>query len=293
MSVAVTNADRVVFASGHTKGDVVAWYGRAASLALVHVAGRPLTLRRYPKGVGQPGFFQKNVPSHYPASIDRVEVPRKDGVTVHPCVHTAEHLEFLANQGVIELHIPLVSASNLEHPDRFVIDLDPPQGEVALVRRAALVIRDELAELGLETSPVATGSKGYHVVARLEPVVGFWPMAVAGQQVGALMAHRYPDLFTTTFRVAQRGKRVFVDWMRNNPSATVVAPWSLRARKEPSVAVPIRWQELESIAPDGCVLGHVAEERLAIGDPLADNEPVDATGFVENVARAVTDAKLQ
>src|SRR5262249_7153925 len=106
MTLEITNADRVVYpATGHTKGDVVGYYRRAAPAILAHVAGRPLTLRRFPRGVAAPGFFQKNVPDHYPDSIARFTVPRRDGEsTTYPVIALPEHVAFLANQGVIELH---------------------------------------------------------------------------------------------------------------------------------------------------------------------------------------------
>src|SRR5436305_6122274 len=171
----VSNPDRIVFPEiGRTKRDVVAYYERIAPRALPHVAGRPLSIRRYPKGLSSPGFFQKNVPAHYPESIARFEVPRSraaskkhpggKGFTVYPVVNDVQHLPYLANQGAIELHVPTSRAGDLFHPDRIVIDLDPPPGSFALVRRAAHLVREALAGHGLGCVPVGTGSKGYHLV---------------------------------------------------------------------------------------------------------------------------------
>jgi len=169
----VSNPDRVVFPEiGRTKGDVVAYYERIASRAFPHVSGRPLSIRRYPKGLAAPGFFQKNVPDHYPESIERFAVPRsraaskkhpsKGGknrdVTVYPVLREPEHLAYVANQGAIELHVPTSLAGDLFHPDRLVIDLDPPPGPFARVRRAAYVVRDALAEHGLVSVPIATSA---------------------------------------------------------------------------------------------------------------------------------------
>ncbi|MBV9946098.1 MAG: hypothetical protein JOZ69_04535, partial [Myxococcales bacterium] len=149
--IQVSNAGRVVFPEvGRTKGDVVAYHERIAARLLPHVAGRPLSIRRYPKGLAAPGFFQKNVPAHYPASIGRFPVQRsaaaskkhakrgaeKSDVTVYPVVQDAEHLVYLANQGAIELHVPTSRATAGFRPDRIVVDLDPPEGAVAAVRRA-------------------------------------------------------------------------------------------------------------------------------------------------------------
>lgn len=297
MTLKVSNADRVVFPEvGVTKGDVVDYYERVAERVLPHVVGRPLSILRYPKGLAEKGFFQKNVPDHYPESIVRFEVPRsqaaakkhprgKDsGVTTYPLVSEASHLPYLANQGAIELHVTTARAAELFRPDRLVIDLDPPEGAVALVRRAALLTRDTLRAWGLETVPVATGSKGYHVVAAIRPTVDADELGVALQQLAALMQARHPDELTTAFRVASRGERVFVDWLRNRTGATVVAPYSLRARARASVAVPIGWDELGAVAPDGFAIGDV-ERLIDRPDPLAAlaKSPNDARPFVQRV----------
>jgi len=280
-----------------TKGDVVAYYERIAPRALPHVALRPLSIRRYPKGLSGPGFFQKNVPKHYPESIRRFSIPRskaaarkhpnvegKDqSVTVYPLVSSAEHLAYLANQGAIELHVPTARASDLYRPDRLVIDLDPPPGAFALVRRAASFTRSALAEYGLETVPVATGSKGYHVVAAIQPSAGVDVIALAVQKFAALLVAEHPDELTTVFRVAERGGRVFVDWLRLG-LASVVAPYSLRATPRASVATPITWDEIEATNPDAFTIGDV-DRLLNRPDSLADlaATPADPQGFIDRV----------
>ena len=261
----ISNPDRIVFPEiGRTKRDVVQYYERMASRVLPHILGRPLSIRRYPKGLAAPGFFQKNVPDHYPESIERFPIPRsreaskkhpgKGGkdreFTVYPVLHDPKHLPYLANQGAIELHVPTSRADDLFHPDRVVIDLDPPPGSSDKVRRAAYLVRDALAERGLATVPVATGSKGYHVVAPIRPTASSDTVGLALQKFAALLAARHEEELTIVFRVALRGGRVFVDWLRNNPIATVVAPYSLRARPRASVATPLAWGEIDSTDPD-------------------------------------------
>jgi bifunctional non-homologous end joining protein LigD len=291
--IQVSNANRVVFPEvGRTKGDVVSYYERVASRALVHVVDRPLSLRRFPKGLAAAGFFQKNVPAHYPDSIARFPVPRNKGVTVYPVVSSAEHLAYLANQGVIELHVPTARVSDLHRPDRVVVDLDPPSGAVALVRRAAQITRAALAELGLETVPVATGSKGYHVVAAVRPTVTADVLAITMQKVAALLVAKHPDELTVVFRIALRGDRVFVDWLRNLSMATVVAPYSLRARPRATVATPLAWDELDSggegsPAPDAFTIDDL-DRLLDRPDTLAKlaEAPSDTEAFVAAVDAA-------
>jgi bifunctional non-homologous end joining protein LigD len=308
--VEVSNADRVVFPEVHkTKGEVVAYYERIAARALVHVTDRPLSLRRFPKGLAAAGFFQKNVPPHYPESIRRFAVPRSkaaakkhprgkapaesEDLTIYPLVTTPEHLAYLANQGVIELHVPTARASELSRPDRIVLDLDPPSGAVALVRRAAHLTRDMLGELGLEAVPIATGSKGYHVVAAIEPSVSSDVLAVTAQKVASLLAAKHPEELTIAFRIALRGERVFVDWLRNRPIATVIAPYSLRARPRASVATPLAWEELDTTAPDAFTIDDV-DRLLDRPDSLADlaRTPGDAERFVVAVDTAFERAGL-
>ncbi len=285
----VSNADRVVFpVVGRTKGEVVAYYERVASHALVHLVDRPLSLRRFPKGLGAAGFFQKNVPAHYPDSIQRVAVPRrskgKPEVTIYPVVSVAEHLAYLGNQGVIELHVPTARVSDLHRPDRIVVDLDPPPGATALVRRAAHLTRAALGAFGLETVPVATGSKGYHVVAAVRPTVTSEVISITMQKVGALLAARHPDELTMAYRIALRGGRVFVDWLRNREGATVVTPYSLRARERATVAAPLEWDELDTTAPDAFTMGDV-DRLLDRPDSLARlaGAPADTEAFVAAV----------
>ena len=300
--VEVSNAGRIVFPQvGRTKGAVVAYYERIAPRLLPHVLARPLSMRRYPRGLAAPGFFQKNVPAHYPESIGRFSVPRSSAaskkhprrgsetpdVTVYPIVSDAEHLAYLANQGALELHVPTSRVSDAFRPDRIVIDLDPPEDAIAAVRRAAHLAREKLTAFGLSTVPVATGSKGYHLVAPIAPTLDGGTIAVTTQKLAALLAADHPAELTMVFRTALRGGRVFIDWMRNNPGATVVAPYSLRARPRASVATPLRWEEIDATAPDAFTIDDV--ERLCDRpDPLAELAAAanDAAPFVAAVDAA-------
>lgn len=296
--VEVTHPERVVYPdAGRTKGDVVRYYERIAPRLLPHVAGRPLSIRRYPQGLEGPGFFQKNVPPHYPKDIERFAVPRSQAasrkhsgkqsdVTIYPLLSHEEHLAYLANQGAIELHVPTLRARDDWKPDRLVIDLDPPQGAVDLVRKAATWTRAALAEWGLESVPVATGSKGYHIVAALKPELPVDELALAVHQFATLLVAQHPDELTITYRVAERGGRVFVDWLRLG-LGSVVAPYSLRATSRATVAAPLEWDELSTTAPDAFTIDDV-ERLLDRADALAvlAQRPAQPAGFVEQVGAA-------
>jgi bifunctional non-homologous end joining protein LigD len=296
--IEVTHPERVVYPdAGRTKGDVVRYYERIAPRLLPHVAGRPLSIRRYPQGLEGAGFFQKNVPPHYPKDIERFAVPRSQAasrkhsgkqtdVTMYPLLSREEQLAYLANQGAIELHVPTLRARDGWKPDRLVIDLDPPPGAVDLVRKAAAWTRTALEEWGLESVPVATGSKGYHIVAALQPELPVDELALAAHQFATLLVARHPDELTIAYRVAERGGRVFVDWLRLG-LGSVVAPYSLRATPRATVATPLEWDELSTTAPDAFTIDD-ADLLLNRPDALAAlaERPARPAGFVGQVSAA-------
>lgn len=289
-----THPERVVFPDdGITKGDVVAYYGRVAERMLPFIQGRALTVERFPQGIGGKGFMQKNAPDHYPDDlIGRHEVPKEGGgTTVYPVVDSAEGITYFANFGAITFHVPPVRIDDELHPDWAIWDLDPPPGRVDLVRAAAVSMRSLLDDHGIPTVPLASGSKGYHLRARLKQTVNVDDAALIARGTAALAAAAHDDLMTVAFRKADRGDRVFVDWMRNSPRSTSVAPWSLRPRSGAPVAAPMRWPELDSIEPDGIRLRTV-EERFG-SDPWVGEEPIDILPAVEMVQRSLSDGGIE
>jgi bifunctional non-homologous end joining protein LigD len=290
----ITNADRVVFPDdGITKGDVVAYYEQVADRMLAFIEGRALSVERFPRGIGGPGFMQKNAPDHYPEDlIGRHEVPKEEGgTTVYPVVDTAEGIAYFANLGVITFHVPPVTVDDEAHPDWAIWDLDPPPGRVDLVREAAASMRSILDDHAIPTLPLASGSKGYHLRARLQPTVTVDDVARIARGTAALAAAAHDVLMTIAFRKADRGDRVFVDWLRNTPRSTSVVPWSLRPRPGAPVAAPLAWEELDSVDPDGIRLGSI-DERLE-SDPWADAKPVDLAPAVEMMERSLADAGVE
>lgn len=268
MAVIVTHPERVLFPEdGFTKGDVVNHYRRVADRMLLHIAGRPLTLERFPRGIAEKGFFQKNVPKGLPSFVDVIEVPRSGGTTRHPAVHDADGLAYLANLGAIVFHVPSWKLPDVLVPDRLILDLDPPPEALALVREAAWKTKELLDEVGMPSLPMATGSKGYHLVVPLRAGATVGAVFEAAQSLTALLLHRSPALFTDAFLKAERKGRVLVDWMRSLWTATAVAPYSLRPRARAPMATPLLWEELDDIAPDGVTISSAAE-RLEGEDPL-------------------------
>lgn len=259
--VEVSNADRVVFPEdGITKGEVVAYYESVAGDMLPFLEGRALTVERYPKGTGSKGFMQKNAPDHFGDElIDRHEVPKEDGgTTVYPVARDAQTVAAFANLGVITFHVPPSTVDDEWHPDWAIWDLDPSSGDVGGVREAAHQMRETLGAFGISTVLMTSGSNGYHLRARIIPTTDAGSVATIARGTAALAAEAHPDLMTLAFRKSERDGRVFVDWLRNAPYSTSVVPWSLRARPGAPVAVPISWDELDDIDPDGVHFSEVA-----------------------------------
>jgi len=292
--VEVSNADRIVFPDdGITKGDVVAHYERVADRMLPFIEERALSVERFPRGIGSQGFMQKNVPDHASEDlIGRYEVPKEGGgTTVYPVVDSAEGIAFFANLGVITFHVPPVRIEDETHPDWAIWDLDPPPDRVDLVRPAAEAMRSVLVGFGIPTLLMASGSKGYHLRTRVVPTLDIDTVGVIARGTAALASAAHDDLMTLAFRKADRGDRVFVDWMRNTPRSTSVVPWSLRPRAGAPVAVPLDWEELGSVAPDQVGLGDI-EGRLG-ADPWADAEPVDLSPAAEQVQQSLEEAGIE
>ena len=252
----VSNADRVVFPEdGVTKGDVVAYYSKVGGSMLPFVAERALTVERYPKGLAGKGFMQKNAPDHFgPDLIERHEVPKDGGTTVYPVLSSVDAVVAFANLSVLTFHAPPSTIDHPTRPDWAIWDLDPPSGHGALARRAALAVREVLESFGIETGVMTSGSNGYHLRCPLVPDTNAEVVAAAARGVSALAVAANPDLLTLAFKKVDRGNRVFVDWLRNAPYSTSVAPWSLRPRQGAPVATPISWEEIEVIEPDGVTL---------------------------------------
>ncbi|MHB1593359.1 MAG: non-homologous end-joining DNA ligase [Streptosporangiaceae bacterium] len=247
ITVELSNTGKIFFpGEGITKGDLIGYYQAAAGRMLPFLRGRPLTMVRYPDGIGGQRFFQKNAPGYFPDWVSRVEVAKQDGTVCHVTCENAATIVYLANQGCIEIHEFLSRADRLDQPDQFVLDLDPPGLEQFNdARRAALLARDLLeGDLGLPTYPRTTGGTGLHVHVPLAAGPDFDTVRAFARRVASVLAARDPDLITVEQRKASRGGRVYADIMRNAYAQTVVAPYSVRARPGAPVSVPLHWDEV-------------------------------------------------
>ncbi|MDA1361008.1 non-homologous end-joining DNA ligase [Glycomyces luteolus] len=271
--IKVTTLDKVLFPDdGITKGDMLVHYLAVAEAMLPHLAGRPLTLRRFPHGIVTEGFFQKDTGGRFPDWIDTVEVAHRhsEGSVRYVMCDDAASLLYLANQGTIEFHIWTATVANLGHPDRLVMDLDPPQGvTVAELRSVARRARDLYADLGLTAYLQATGGRGYHVVAPLDRGANFRFVRDLAGDLAARLAADDPDRLTTAHRKNRRGDRIFLDVNRNGRAQTFIAPYSLRARPGATVATPLEWSELGRSTPNGFTTAAVRRRLARKADPWA------------------------
>lgn len=247
----LTNLDRVLFpADGITKGDVVAYYEGVAERMLPHLEGRPLSLQRFRSTIEAGGFYQQAASAYFPDFVGRVAVRRSEGEgeTVHPVAGSAEALVYLANQGALTLHAWPARLPDLERPDALVLDLDPPGEDFAPVRDASLLLREELAKVGLEGLPLLTGSRGLHVIVALDATTGWDGVWTFAKAIGAALVKRAPKELTRAFYKSQRRGRLYVDTGRARRGHTAVVPYTVRAQPGAPVAAPVTWAEVEDPA---------------------------------------------
>jgi bifunctional non-homologous end joining protein LigD len=274
--VEITNPDKVLFpADGITKGDLVAYYRTVAPRMLPLVSGRPVTLQRFPDGIGRTGFLQKQVGRHFPDWIERVTAPNRrtrqgtvrEEVTYAVC-RTADDLAYLANQGCITPHVWLSRAPDIHHPDQMVFDLDPASDDLGVLRLAASSLHDLLTELGLAAFLKSSGSRGLHVVVPLVPAADTDSVKVFSFAVTEALATRHPDELSTEGRIANRHGRLYLDIGRNGYAQTMAAPYAVRALPGAPVSVPLDWSELDDFVPGQHTVASIAD-RLAAPDPWA------------------------
>jgi bifunctional non-homologous end joining protein LigD len=271
--ITITHPDKILFPdSGITKAELAAYYEMIAPLMVPHMRGRPVTMERYHRGIGAPGFFQKDVSKGFPEWLERVEVPKKGGTVHHPIVTDTRSLLWLANQNCITPHVWTSRAPDLYHPDICVFDLDPSQDDPEQLKAATLLLRDFLAELGLPSWLKTSGSKGFHIVVALDGKSDMGEVAAFAHTVGTLLVQRDPENLTQEFHKVDRGRRILVDTGRNGYSATFAAAYAVRAKPGAPVSAPCTWDELQSgrIRPQTFTLRTMSERVEAVGDVWSD-----------------------
>ncbi len=274
----LTNLDKVLYPStGTTKGEVLNYYARISEVLLPHLADRALTRIRWPHGVQGNSFFEKNAPPGTPSWVRTATVATtgsraasESDVLRFPICDDLATLTWLANLASLELHVHQWRVSRTgkaRRPDRLVIDLDP--GEPAGLQeccQVALGVREALAERGLASHPVTSGSKGLHLYAALAPSragsLDSDGTTALAKTIAEGLQRADPGLVTATMTKSKRSGKVFLDWSQNSGSKTTVSPYSLRGRERPTVATPLSWDEVEAGAEDPLALEQFRFEEV-------------------------------
>jgi len=269
----ITHPEKVLFPDdGITKGELAAYYESIAPIMVPHIRGRPITMERYPSGIGAKGFMHKDVSKGFPAWLQRVEVPKKDGTVHHAIVTDTRSLLWITNQNTITPHVWASRAPDLYHSDLCVFDLDPADDDPERLRAAALALRDLLDELGLPSWVKTSGSKGFHIVVPLDGKTAGGHVSGFAHAVGRVLVGRDPNNLTLEFSKADRKGRIYVDTGRNGYSATFAAPYAVRAKAGAPVSAPCTWAELERgvAGPRSFALRTMADRVADVGDLWSD-----------------------
>jgi bifunctional non-homologous end joining protein LigD len=243
----ITHPEKLLFPrDGITKAELARYYEAMAPVMLPHVRGRPVTMERYPRGIDEKGFIQKDVSKGFPEWLERVEVPKKAGSSHYPLANDTRSLLWMANQNSITPHVWPSRVPELLHPDLCVFDLDPSHEDPKALRDAALRVRALLDALGLRSWLKTSGSKGFHIVVPLDGEAAFDAVYEFTGAVGAVLVKNDPEHLTQEFIKADRAGRILVDTGRNGFGATFAAPYAVRPKPGAPVSAPCAWSELES-----------------------------------------------
>jgi len=254
-TLSLSNLDKILYPqAGFTKGHVIDYYTRIAPVLLPHLVDRALTLKRYPNGVEAPFFYEKNCPAHRPGWVRTERIPiRTDGRAIDFCVvDDLATLVWLANLADLELHPSLARVTDSRAPSILAFDLDPgPPATIVECCQVALELRDIFDQLGLRGFPKTSGSKGMQVYVPLNTPATYDRTKPFARAVAQLLERRDRKRVVSEMSKALRTGKVFVDWSQNDEHKTTVGVYSLRAREQPTVSTPLRWEEVEATAEEG------------------------------------------
>jgi bifunctional non-homologous end joining protein LigD len=271
----ISNLDKVLYPrTGTTKGEVLNYYAQVAPVLLPHLRDRAVTRIRWPHGVADKSFFEKNAPAGTPSWVRTAKVPttgsrgtsRHGDHLVFPIVDDLATLTWLVNLAALELHVHQWTVNRTgrpRNPNRLVIDLDP--GEPAGLPECcevALLVRERLASRDLDSRAVTSGSKGLHLYAALPGKLNPDETTGLAKEVAEELQKEHPQLVTATMTKSRRSGKVFLDWSQNAGSKTTISPYSLRGRERPTVATPVTWDEVEAGAEDPLGLEQFSFEEV-------------------------------
>lgn len=247
--VEITHPDKILFPKGKiTKQEMADYYARIASKMLPLIKDRPISMKRFPGGIKEEGFFQKNIPEGAPSWIKTYHVKKKEGGSIDMILcNDKATLLWMANQNCITPHIWLSKWDKPDQPDMMVFDLDPPKGKkFEDVIEAALTLKKILeTSYRLKSTVMLTGSKGVHVIVRLKRKAHFDEVREKAKAIAEHLVASDPKKYTLEVRKEKRKGRLYIDIMRNSKGATVVAPYALRSLEGAPIATPLTWAQLK------------------------------------------------
>src|SRR5438477_8153675 len=247
--LSLSNLQKVMYpATGFTKAQVIDYYVRIAPVLLPHLRGRPLTMKRYPEGVNGVHFYEKNCPTHRPEWVTTAPIwSEGNNRWMDYCmVQDLPTLVWAANLADLELHTSLSLAKKILQPTMLVFDLDPgPPADIVLCCQVGLWLRQIFEQLGLETFPKTSGSKGLQVYLPLNTPVTYEQTKPFAHELARVLERQHPQLVVSDMKKSLRAGKVFVDWSQNDDHKTTVCVYSLRAKDRPMVSTPVTWLEVE------------------------------------------------
>ncbi|MGZ4200882.1 MAG: non-homologous end-joining DNA ligase [Thermoleophilaceae bacterium] len=249
----LSNLDKVLYpAVGFTKGQVIDYYTRVAPVLLPHLKDRPLTLKRYPNGVEDKFFYEKQAPSHRPDWVKTVPVPARGRTIDFVLCNDLPTLVWLANLADLELHTSLSKKQDIEKPMTLAFDLDPgPPATIVECAEVALLLRELFENWDLQSFPKASGSKGMQLYVPLNTKVSYDDTKPFAKALAELLAKQHPELVVSSQKKELRSRKVLVDWSQNDEHKTTINVYSLRAKERPTVSTPLTWGEVESLVDSG------------------------------------------
>ncbi|MGB3485713.1 MAG: non-homologous end-joining DNA ligase [Mycobacterium sp.] len=267
----ISNPDKELFGSPDgfalTKLGLAKYYQSVASTMLPYLADRPISMQRFPDGIGEAGFYEKKAPAHFPRWVDTVKVETADNMQSQVVISDQRSLVYLADQGCITPHAWLSRAKALDRPDQLMFDLDPSvDDDVDKVQTATSMTGEILDELGLTSFVKTTGSRGYHVVVPLRQRESFNETRQFASEVADVLVGRAPDLLTTEHRKDDRGDKVYIDVARNGYGQTAVPPYAVRPLPGAPVAAPIEWYEVAGVSPGEFTVENIGNRLSRRGD---------------------------
>jgi bifunctional non-homologous end joining protein LigD len=246
--LALSNLDKVLYPeAGFTKGQVIDYYVRVAPVLLPHLAGRPLTLKRYPNGVAGMFFYEKNCPRHRPEWVSTAPIWSEGNHRwMEYCVvQNIPTLVWAANLASLELHVSLSNASAMPHPSYIIFDLDPGEpANIVQCCQVGLWVRDTFTRLGLRSFAKTSGSKGLQIYIPLNSGISYSETKPFAHQVALSLERKHPELVVSDMKKTLREGKVLVDWSQNDEHKTTICVYSLRARPHPTVSTPVSWAEV-------------------------------------------------